>query len=487
VTATSAGGTVTIGTSAHAIIYTPKAGFVGTDTFTYTVDGALKAEVTIVVDAPATDQHGTFDSVADYTQFLLDDALERYSYLFGQTAWSFVGGPEGPIFNNPNAGPPSDRNHSETNVQVAGVDEGDIMEFDDDYIYTLNSSEVVIVDAWPADELSVESRVDIEGRPLVEFLHGDRLTVISETGGYIFFPFDPFLPFADVGRPFGGDAIFPPFEFEPFSTIVTVIDVSDRAAPTIVQTTTMEGKYIDSRGVGDFVYVLVSNANAVAELPLVIHEDEDPMTPGRYETKEEFIARVTANTGVFVEGALPNYTSYGPDGEVARTGLLNMPEDVYEPLVPEAFNLISVVSFDVEGDEPGLADSAAAYSTGASAIYASLENFYVFDRDYSSEDGSITRIVKFDWEPETGGIEFAATTAVAGTILNQFSADENGPYLRIATTVSNNYSGNWSGRDENMLFVLQEDDGVFEFVGSLQNLALNETMRSVLSWAIACS
>ena len=30
-----------------------------------------------------------------------------------------------------------------------------------------------------------------------------------------------------------------------------------------------------------------------------------------------------------------------------------------------------------------------------------------------------------------------------------------------------------------MLFVLQEDDGVFEFVGSLQNLALNESMRSV--------
>ena len=203
------------------------------------------------------------------------------------------------------------------------------------------------------------------------------------------------------------------------------------------------------------------------------------MTPGRYETKEEFIARVTANAGVFVEGALPNYTSYGPDGEVVRTGLLNMPEDVYEPLVPDAFNLISVVSFDVEGDEPGLADSAAAYSTGASAIYASLENFYVFDRDYSSEDGAITRIVKFDWEPDTGGVEFAATTTVAGTILNQFSADENGPYLRIATTVSNNYSGNWSGRDENMLFVLQEDDGVFEFVGSLQNLALNETMRSV--------
>jgi uncharacterized secreted protein with C-terminal beta-propeller domain len=482
VTPTAAGGTAAIGTGGHAIVYTPKAGFVGTDTFTYTVDGVLKAEVTVFVDAPATDQTGTFDSVDDYTQFLLDDALERYEYLFGQPAWPFLGPPEGPIFLSPDASNgPGLRNHSETNVQVAGVDEGDIMEFDADYIYTLNSSEVVIVDAWPADELSVESRVPIEGRPLVEFLHGDRLTVISETGGYIGFPIDFGLPFADVGRPFGPDIIFPfpPFEFMPFSTIVTVIDVSDRAAPTIVQTTTMEGKYVDSRGVGDFVYVLVSNANAVAEPPQVIDEDNDPMTPGRYETQEEFIARVTANAGLFVEGALPNYSSYGPDGEVVRTGLLNMPEDVYEPLVPDAFNLISVVSFDVEGDEPGLADSAAAYSTGASAIYASLDNFYVFDRDYSSEDGAITRIVKFDWEPDTGGIEFAATTAVAGTILNQFSADENGDYLRIATTVSNNHSGNWSGRDENMLFVLQEDDGVFEFVGSLQNLALNETMRSV--------
>ena len=87
--------------------------------------------------------------------------------------------------------------------------------------------------------------------------------------------------------------------------------------------------------------------------------------------------------------------------------------------------------------------------------------------------------MKFDWQPATGGIEFDATTTVPGTILNQFSVDESGGYLRIATTVTNNQSGNWSNRDENMLFVLQEDDGVFEFVGGLQNLALNESIRSV--------
>ena len=72
--------------------------------------------------------------------------------------------------------PTSDRTHSETNVQVAGVDEGDIVEFDSDYIYAITDRELVIVDAWPAEDLSVASRVDIEGTPLVEFLDGDRLT-----------------------------------------------------------------------------------------------------------------------------------------------------------------------------------------------------------------------------------------------------------------------------------------------------------------------
>ena len=77
VTATSGGGTATIGADRHSIVYTPRAGFVGTDTFTYTVDGALKAEVEVVVDAPVSEQSPTFGSLEDYTQFLIDDALER--------------------------------------------------------------------------------------------------------------------------------------------------------------------------------------------------------------------------------------------------------------------------------------------------------------------------------------------------------------------------------------------------------------------------
>jgi uncharacterized secreted protein with C-terminal beta-propeller domain len=471
VSVTSAGGSVSIGVDGHTIVYTPAAGFVGTETFTYTVDGRLKAQVSVVVDAPASEPYPTFASLEAYTQFLLDDALARYEHRFGQPVWSFY--PR--VYSTGDVAlTSSDRSHSETNVQVAGVDEGDIIEFDSDYLYMLTDGDLVIVDAWPGDELSIASRFDIEGRPIAQFLHGERLTIVSEVGGGYLHPMRPY----DAGWGVG-DAIMWPYPELPSSTIVTVLDVSDRAAPALVQRTEMEGKYVDSRAVEGVVYVLVDNANAVAQEPQLVDTDGDPETPGRYETREEYVARVTANQGAFVEGALPNYTTYGSDGEVVRTGLLNLPEGIYRPLVADATNLISIVSFDSHSDSAGLVDTTGVYSTGAGAIYASLDNVYVFDADWSREDGSVTRIVKFDWDPSTGGVEFVGTTTVAGRILNQFSADEHDGHLRIATTVSNYNSGNWSERAENMLFVLREDGGVFEFVGSLQNLALNETMRSV--------
>lgn len=488
ITATASGGDVQIASDGSSIIYTPADDFVGTDSFIYTVDGALKAEVRVVVDAAVSDHLPTFGDASAFQEFLVDDALQRYQYLFGSTAWDndFLTRERSDF--DLAGGAPQGRNHSETNVQVAGVDEGDLVEFDADYLYMLTDDEVVIVDAWPADELQVASRVPIEGRPLVEYLLDDRLTVISETGG----GYD--YPVWDVDITAGGDwgvgdaglvdlglvdrrgpSFFTP---QPYTTFVTVIDVSDRLHPTIVQTTSMEGRHVDSRGVDDYVYLLVSNNDAHAPLPQIV-DDDDPLTLGRYETEPEYLARVTANSGQFIEAALPNYTSYGPAGEMVRTGLLNVPADIYRPIVPEAMNLISVVSLNVVADEPGLADTSAVYSTGASTIYASLNNFYVFDGDTTDQDGPVTRVVKFAWDPTSGGVEFAATTTVAGVLLNQFSADEYEDTLRIATTASNRFAGNWTGRDENLLFILQEDEGVLESVGSLQNLALDESMRSV--------
>ncbi len=464
VTATAGGGTVSISGDGHSITYQPRAGFVGTDTFTYTVDGTQKAQVSVVVNAPQSGLAAKFASVDDYVQFLINDALARYANLFGQQAWNYLSYNEDSFSGTSVARLATDgvdlqNAHSDTNVQVAGVDEGDVVEFDSNYIYTLSGNDVVIVNAWPAAQLSIASRFTVEGQPIAEYLNGDRLTIISTAGGG-----------------FGGWGFWNPL---PSSTIVTVLDVSDRTAPTVVQKTKMDGQYVDSRAVGGFVYVLVNNSNAVAPAPLLVDDDNDPSTQPRYETRDAYLARVMANVGELVEAALPSYTATGPDGQTVRTGLLNSPEDIYQPLADGARNLLSIVSFSMTGDEPGIAHTSAVYDTGASTVYASLDHFYILDADSTREDGAVTRILRFDWQPATGGIEFNATTTVPGTIIDQFSIDDSGPYLRIATTVRNLQSGNWTGNEENDLFVLTDDDGVFEYVGGLHNLALGESIRSV--------
>ena len=119
-----------------------------------------------------------FQSTDELEKFLVEDALERYEGLFGQPGWS------GPLWRTWDgileqvAAPPAvgdaALDHSDTNTQVAGVDEGDIVETDGRYLYILSGQEVVIAQASPSDQLQVSSRVPIDGQPFAEFFLFNR-------------------------------------------------------------------------------------------------------------------------------------------------------------------------------------------------------------------------------------------------------------------------------------------------------------------------
>jgi hypothetical protein len=188
VTDTTAGGVVTVSDAGQTILYAPPAEFSGTDTFAYYLDNDSRGEVTVEVTSDLERLLPRFGDQAELEQYLIDDALERYAHLFGQPAW-------GPFVDwqfvtlsgtrDGDPAPESDRSHSETNVQVAGVDEGDIIEVDADYVYIVAQDSLVIADAWPAEQLHVASRTELAGRPLVEYLRDDRLTMISDTSVWI--------------------------------------------------------------------------------------------------------------------------------------------------------------------------------------------------------------------------------------------------------------------------------------------------------------
>ncbi|AUX27465.1 hypothetical protein SOCEGT47_080560 [Sorangium cellulosum] len=73
--------------------------------------------------------------------------------------------------------------HSDTNTQVAGVDEADIVKTDGNHIYLLHGEKFYTLTAWPASSLAVGSSLAIEGDPREMFVAGDKVVVYSSVNG----------------------------------------------------------------------------------------------------------------------------------------------------------------------------------------------------------------------------------------------------------------------------------------------------------------
>ena len=83
--------------------------------------------------------------------------------------------------------------YSTTNIQVAGVDEADFVKNDGKYIYTISGSDVVIIDAFPAENGKIISTINLSGTsPSNIYINGDRLVVLGDVYGYYGGPY-PYL------------------------------------------------------------------------------------------------------------------------------------------------------------------------------------------------------------------------------------------------------------------------------------------------------
>lgn len=129
--------------------------------------------------------------------------------------------------------------------------------------------------------------------------------------------------------------------------------------------------------------------------------------------------------------------------------------------------------------------NSTAVLGGGENVYCSKDNLYITSGRYEEtissggdavaeifmiDDSAIytTEILKFDISGEK--IQYKTKGKVNGTALNQFSVDEYNGYLRIATT-----TGNFQNAKNN-LYVLDED---MVIVGMIEGLAKGETIKSV--------
>src|SRR5256712_649003 len=85
-------------------------------------------------------------------------------------------------------------NHSETNLQVAGVDELDMVKTDGTYLYTVTNNTVAIVLAYPSTDARLLARVTVNGSIQGIFLDGNKLAIVTEK-----YPYYPYLMGASMG------------------------------------------------------------------------------------------------------------------------------------------------------------------------------------------------------------------------------------------------------------------------------------------------
>ena len=427
-------------------------------------------ESRVLLDAGLGSEIAQFESEAELKSSLIERAVAQYEWAFGNEVnigpcgiWGDCWWPE-VDFVADGAVPPSagggagagggdeaarEPSFSDTNTQVVGVDEGDIVETDGHFIYILSNNTVTIVDVADQEHPRVADRYELDegsyGQEM--YLDGDRLMVISNGWNYI----DPIgrpIPVEPDGGPGGGvaiDAIWNPGR--QFVT-ATVLDVTDREDVQLVSETEVEGTVSNSRAIDGTGYLIVNDyisypSPEIISVELSSEDGKFTRTLDFYETEESYRARMEESVLIDV---FPEYSTIDASDEVVSEGLIAGATDIYASKDPNFNSVVSIVSIDMHAELPTVEGGTSVMMQSGHEIFMSTDSLYLFQPRW--DEGDTTSIMKFDVDLEDHEIEPIASGTVKGRMLDQFSADEYGGNLRVATTVG------WGDRSSSGVYVL---------------------------------
>lgn len=335
--------------------------------------------------------------------------------------------------------------YSETNVQVEGVDEADIVKTDGANVYLVRGQTIRIVRAVPADQMKEIASVSIDDEhfsPTDLYVAENRLIVIGTTWKNT--PGPGPVPFMKdtMNMRIG---IMPPYYGNSSRVSVKIFDVSDPAKPSQVRALSFDGSSSFTRRIDDRLYVVVRQ-----DIPwYAMTRDTKPASTDLVPLMED---------------------SVSGEKEIATVPCNSVS---ILPRVDSA-SYIVVASIPVSGKGDIKRDVVLG---SADAIYASLNNIYVTQTEWmyhwnvkrNQESTEKTRVFRFALTGN-GNVEFKADGTVPGHILNQFSMDESGGYFRIATETN---SWDQDRPSATNLYVL---DMSMNTVGKIEGIAPGEHM-----------
>lgn len=308
----------------------------------------------------------------------------------------------------------SESGYSKTNVQTIGIDEADIIKTDGKYIYYASSDlHIVTVYAVQGEETEAINSIYIEKLGSLDEIYVDGDMLIATGGSY---------------------------RDNKYQVTLVKYDITDRKNPVLAGTFTQEGSSIQTRKIGDIVYVITevrSNVNVMKK-----------------DKPETFIPRVCDK---LIDAI-----------------------DIYIPEDSEGTVYTVISSVDVAGEMKQI-DTAAVLGFNGT-FYMGNENMYLYRTRYVTEGNAedylygssqrYTEIRKIDYVRENGLIGEISDGRVPGVVKDTFAVNEYNGYLRIMTTSYQTYNNSES---VNNVFVLDAD---LDVVGSIEGLAKGERIYS---------
>jgi uncharacterized secreted protein with C-terminal beta-propeller domain len=367
-----------------------------------------------------------------------------------------------------------DASFSATNLQVEGVDEADLVETDGSFLYIVSGQDLVVVSVGDGDDFKVMSRIHFDERPIGMYLAGDRLAIVSSSPGDYWSPVVrpiAMIDTIDIGFPIGmfqSTGSSQSAERSGPMTTVTVLDVADRAAPTFVQKTELDGQLISSRTVDGELRLVVNNdlrlpppiaklvegptqeltyppldMSGIARTSLFMTADmwwpNSYSSNYVYETQEEYVDRVYDE---ILDTFEARFRSLAADGSVISDSPLYKATDLYRPDGLRPRNITTVATFDLNSNHAGPVDRASVMTGEGAQVYATTDSVYVFSQKVpaANEGGDAfwnappkTSVWKFGMDGDSHSVELSAKGEFDGTLLNQFAADEHNGYLRVVS------------------------------------------------------
>jgi inhibitor of cysteine peptidase len=207
------------------------------------------------------------------------------------------------------AGQGGDTVFSGTNIQVAGVDEGDIVKTDGQFIYTVKDQSIVIVKALPANEMNIVASINLEATPQEIYINGNTLITFGYSSPGVY-------------TKMAADSIMRPYSS---ATFLAVYNITDKSKPELIRRLEFDGNYTSSRLIDNKLYFITANYN--------YYPSEDNNLPRIFEKGEQISAQETTDRYIYP----PVYYIDTPSALNATTVTVLQLEDIQAPVNSQVF------------------------------------------------------------------------------------------------------------------------------------------------------